>query len=230
VGSRLHFYRISRRAVGALAAVGCVASGGAFALAARAAGGPTLSTARDCYIVGRGVALTGSGFAPGRTYVVTVDGVYLGKRTTDAQGNFTIPVYPGGLPAGVVQQVDQIEVSDGSSSASTKITVTRAPGGRILVSTANRKLIRGRFQVWGFSRDGVPRAIFVHYISPSGHRVKTISIGTTRGQCGYLKTPSRLVFPLAVPSGTWTLQIDTRQKYARRPGGPMTRISVHVKG
>src|SRR5580704_12189250 len=105
VVSRLHLYRISRRGVGALAAGGCLACAGA--LAARAASAPGLSTARGCYVVGQAVQLRGSGFAPSRTYVVTIDGVYLGQRTTDGQGNFSIPVHPGGLPAGRAQHVDR---------------------------------------------------------------------------------------------------------------------------
>ena len=48
------------------------------------------------------------------------------------------------------------------------------------------------------------------------------------GQCGYLRTGKLRVFPFSPSGGTWTLQIDTRRRYAKRPGGPVARISVQI--
>ncbi len=172
--------------------------------------------------------LQGSGFAPGRTYVVTIDGVYLGQRTTDTQGSFSIGVHPGGLPAGTAQHMDRLQVSDGSSSASATFTLTRSPGALILTSGGNPRTIRGRFLVWGYSMGGATRTVYVHYLAPSGRIRKTVSLGSTEGACGYLRTRLRRIFPLSVSSGTWTLQLDTRQSFARRPGGPVTRIHIRV--
>jgi hypothetical protein len=229
VGSRFHLYRISGRGVGALAVAACLA--GAGAIAAEAAVAPSLSTAGGCYLVGQAVQLQGSGFAPSRTYVVTIDGVFLGQRTTDAAGNFSIAVHPGGLPAGKAQHVDRLEVSDGTSSAATTFTLTRSPGGRIFdTSGTNPNTISARFQVWGYSLAGSARTVYVHYVAPSQSARKTVSLGTTGGQCGALKTQPRRLFPLSVSKGTWTLQLDTRRSYSRHPRGPVTRISVRVSG
>ncbi len=50
------------------------------------------------------VALSGSGFAGSREYVVSVDGVYFGESKTRANGTFRSSLRPGGLGAGVAQQ------------------------------------------------------------------------------------------------------------------------------
>jgi hypothetical protein len=195
-----------------------------------AATGVDLTTARDCYLVGQAVDLRGTGFSPFRTYVVTIDGVYLGGRTTDAQGAFSIPIHPGGLPSGIAQHVDRLNVTDGNSSAQTTFTLTRSAGARVLTSGGNPATLQGQFLVWGFSTSGIVRPVYVHYIAPSGRVRKTVSLGQTGGQCGYLKTGRRRVFPVSLSSGTWTLQIDTQSSYRRHPGGPVTRIRVAITG
>lgn len=229
VDSPPDFYRICRRGGGALATLACLAA--AAALAARAASDPSLSTSRGCYVVGQAVQLRGSGFAPRRTYVVTVEGVYFGKRQTDGQGGFAIAVYPGGLPKGAAQHVDRLEVSDGSSAATTTFTLTRRPGARVTdISGGSPQTLTGRFQVWGYAMRGVPRAVYVHYVDPAGRARRTVRLGTAGGQCGYLHTGRRRVFPLALYAGVWTLQVDTRRSYRRRRGGPVTRILVRITG
>jgi hypothetical protein len=230
VDSRLHFYRISWRRALALAALACAGFLGAGSLAARAQSSATLSTGTGCYVVGQTVRLTGSGFMPSSSYVVTVGGVYLGQETSNASGGFSVAVHPGGLPAGVAQHVDQLTASDGTNSAATTFTLTRKTGARIVTSGSNPQTLKAQFQAWGYSLSGSARAVYVHYLSPSGSVAKTVSLGHTSGQCGYLRTGSRLLFPLSISSGTWTLQLDTKRSYHRHPGGPVTRISVRISG
>jgi hypothetical protein len=175
------------------------------------------------------VHVTGSGFAASRTFVVSIDGVYFGSSSTDASGSFSAgSLLPGGLLAGIAQAVDTLQASDGTMIASTKFTLTRPAGGRIQATSGNPRTLRARFQIWGFALDGVPRAVYVHWVTPSGRLRRTDQLGTTGGQCGYLRTAKRRVFPLAPSRGTWTLQLDTRQQYARVPGGPVARIRVAI--
>src|SRR5581483_5704842 len=87
---------------------------------AHGASRPSLTAARGCYLVKQPVTLQGAGFAPLRTYTLTIDGVYFGQDTSDAQGNLTPrPVLPGGLPAGYAQAIEHVQASDGISSAGT---------------------------------------------------------------------------------------------------------------
>jgi hypothetical protein len=210
-------------------ALGSVAASFAFAVApAAGARAAAVSTNHGCYLVGKQVTLTGAGFAAARAYVVTLDGVYFGMSGTDAHGGFSVKFGPGGLPAGFAQTVDQLDATDGTSTASTTFTVTRSAGARFLAARGNPRTLRSPFEVWGFSLNGARRSVYLHYVSPSGGVRKTISLGHTGGQCGYLRTGRRRVFPFAPAAGVWTLQIDTRPGYARHPGGPVARVQVGI--
>jgi hypothetical protein len=203
-----------------------VALGAVAAPAAAAA--PTLSTNRGCYLVGQAVSVEGGGFAANRTFTVTIDDVYFGRSTTDANGAFSTSLRPGGLAANQPQLVEHLAASDGSTTAHTTFTVTRTPGARFLASGGDARTLKARFQVWGFSRAGRRLPLYLHYVSGSGRVHKTVSLGRTGGQCGYLLTRSRRVFPFAPSAGSWTLQVDTQHGYSRHPPGPVARIGVRI--
>ena len=109
-------------ASGALASALAATALGASASAAQA---PAISAGTGCYVVGRPVALSGTGFAGRREYVVSVDGVYFGESKTRADGTFRSSLRPGGLGAGVAQQPEQLEVTDGTV-ARTRASRSRA--------------------------------------------------------------------------------------------------------
>jgi hypothetical protein len=214
--------RILRSGLIAAAVIALTAS------AAPAAQGATLSTGKACYAVGQSVTLSGSGFADSRSYVVTVDGVYFGESTTSASGAFATSLRPGGLGANVAQSVDQLEATDGDATADTSFTVTRPAGARFLASSGSPGVLRAPFEVWGFSLSGARLPVYLHYVSPAGRVRETVSLGRTGGQCGYMRTAARRVFPFAPSVGTWTFQIDTRKAYSAHPGGAVARIRVGV--
>ena len=209
----------------AIALVVCAGSGAA----ATAAGSlPAVQTSRGCYLVGQSVSLTGKGFAPSRTYDVTVDGVDFGQSRTDSTGALSARFIPGGLGAGVVQSIDRLEVSDGSGVARAGFTVTRQTGARFEASRGNPRRLRAPFQAWGFALDGTPHPLYLHYVSPAGKPRSTVPLGRAAGQCGYLRTPPMRLFPFSASVGRWTLQVDTQPGYAARPAGPLARIVVVI--
>jgi hypothetical protein len=55
-----------------------------------------------------------------------------------------------------------------------------------------------------------------------------VKLGMAGGQCGYLRTGRVRVFPFAPSRGTWTLQVDTRVRYARHAAGPVSRIPLQI--
>jgi len=211
---------------GVATALAILAASGASAAPATAS--PVLRTSRGCYMVGQSVRFTGSGFAPMRRYDVTVDGVDFGQASVGSTGRLAAHVVPGGLPAGVPQSVEQLEVSDGSAQASTSFTLTRAAGARFLASRGTPSTLSAPFQVWGFSPSGSSLRVFVHYVSPSGSSERTVGLGRTGGQCGYLQTARMRVFPFTPSTGTWTLQVDSHSGYSRHPSGPVARIYVTI--
>jgi hypothetical protein len=203
---------------------------------ARAA--PTLHTNHSCYLVGTPVAITGAGFAVTSPYEVALDGVDFGLSTTDSTGSFTASLRPGGLGANIVQHVDVLRASDGDSTSLTRFTLTRAAGARILAGTGAAATLRAPFQVWGFTLGGsrppaydiAPsrQTVYVHYVDPHGHLRTTVRLGETGGQCGYLRTAARRVFPFIPGRGSWTLQLDRNATYSSRPSGPVAKLAVIV--
>ncbi len=163
-------------------------------------------------------------------YDVAIDGVDLGQNRTDAFGGFSTSLIPGGLGAGIVQNVYQLDATDGTVSADAGFTVTRRTGGRFLASSGSPRFLRAPFEVWGFGLNGQRRPVYLHYVTPKGRLRSTVLLGHTSGQCGFLTTARRRVFPFFPSFGRWTLQLDARRSYASRPGGPVTRIHVVVRG
>jgi hypothetical protein len=190
--------------------------------------GPSVRSYRGCYLVGQQVHLTGAGFLPRSTYVVSIDDVYFGQSTTDARGGFSASVIPGGLGAGEVQHLFWLEASDGADVAGTAFTVSRPAGARFLARRGNPNRLRAPFEVWDFAPNGRLRTVYVHYVAPSGAPRKTVALGHTAGQCGYLRSHTRRLFPFSPTIGGWTLQVDTRRRYSHRPHGPMARIGVQI--
>lgn len=195
-----------------------------------AASGPaSVRTDGGCYLIGQRVVLTGTGFAPGRTFDVAVDGVDLGQSTTSDAGGFSVSLHPGGLPAGAAQHVDRVDATDGTSAARTAFTLTRRTGFIVRTSGGNPNTLRAPIELWGYSPTGVRRTVYLHYVSPSGRGRATAALGRTTGQCGYLITRSRRLFRFSPSPGTWTLQVDTRKRYVKSPGSPVARIHVQIR-
>jgi hypothetical protein len=206
-----------------------VASALVCAVAPAAAGGPSLRTSRGCYVVGQRATANGAGFAASREFDLTVDGVDLGQSTTDSSGAFQVQFRPAvSWGPGTVQHVYHLDATDGSSSSDTKFTLTRSTRGRFLAIRGNANSQKAAFQVMGFGLDGISRIVYLHYVSPSGRSRATVTLGHTGGQCGYLLTRPRRVFPFTPSAGTWTFQYDTHRGYSRRPGGPVSRVAVKV--
>jgi hypothetical protein len=151
-------------------------------------------------------------------------------RQTNSQGAFSIQLLPGGLPAGAAQHRDKVTVDDGTGgTASTSFTLTRSSLARLTGTQQTSKGVTGRFNVWGFSLDGSPRQVYLHYVGPAGRVHRTVTLGSTTGACGRLVSKRELFVPFSLSRGTWTLQVDTRRKYARHPDGPVSRIRVGIR-
>jgi hypothetical protein len=217
---------VRRIAIGLAIGLAIGASGPRPALAA--APRPIVTTEHGCDRVGQPVRVSGSGFTLGQLYDIAIDGVDFGQSRIDPSGSFAATLVPGGLGAGIIQHVDQLDATDGILDATTHFTLTRAAGARFLGPPGNAATLRASFQAWGFALDGTKRPVHLHYVSASGASSSTVYLGRTSGQCGYLQTAPRPVFPFSATPGNWILQLDTRRRYAERPSGPVARISVRV--
>ena len=207
------------------------ASGSGIGVASGGADGPNQSR----LLPGRQRASTviGSGFAPGRTFDVAIDGVDFGRADERFQAGAFGQSAAGArrsAAADIVQHVDHLNATDGDAGALTAtFTVTRPAGARVLATRGEpRYVARARSRCAGFALDGRARSVYVHYVSPSGSARKTVKLGMAGGQCGYLRTGRVRVFPFAPSRGSWTLQVDTRTRYTRRPRGPVSRIPLQI--
>jgi hypothetical protein len=173
--------------------------------------------------------ISGSGFAASQSFSVTIDGADFGHSMTDASGAFASRLQPGGLGAGMPQRVAHLLVTQGSVAVATRFTVTRSAGAQLTASGGAARTLAARFIVWGFARDGRSRRVYLHYVEPGGTARQSVRLGRTAGQCGFLRTQRRRVFPFEPGAGRWILQLDTDRVYMRRPRGPFARISVAVR-
>jgi hypothetical protein len=179
-------------------------------LGASAAEAATLSVAgnKSCYRAGDALILSGTGYTPGGPVSVTLAGRALGTLTADAAGNISSPLTVGNL-RGVSRRT--LVASDATNPA---ITATAQFLGSALVvkikpqnGAAGRKL---RISASGFTTG---KRLYAHVLR-KGYR-RNIFIGKLKGPCRTLKLRRR-VLGAATPNGVYTVQFDTKKRYAKK--------------
>jgi hypothetical protein len=183
----------------------------ALALAAPAAAdAATLSVAgsKSCYRAGDSLILSGTGFTPNGPVAVTLQGRDLGTLTADASGNISSPLNIGNL-RGVSART--LVASDATNPA---ITATASFLGSALEvgvkprnGTAGRKL---RISASGFTTG---KRLYAHILRK--HYRRNVFIGKLKGPCHTLKR-RKAVLGAGTPSGVYTVQFDTRKRYAKK--------------
>jgi hypothetical protein len=191
-----------------------------------AAGAATVQTDLPCYLENRSVAVTGSGFAPGAPFSVLRDGQTIGGGTVAGDGTVTGSFASGALDAGIAEKAFDLTLTDGTNQAATKFSVSRFRA-EFAPSRGNPATLRVRFSVFGFGRQGLP--VYLHYLRPDGHSVRTVKLGATHSVCGGItRTRMRRLFPFRPGAGRWRLQFDTRKSY-RKSAVPRIVRAVDVK-
>jgi hypothetical protein len=185
----------------------------------------SIHTSRSCYQVGQTVDLSGQGFLASSEFDLSIDGIDFGQSTTSSRGAFHVSFGPGGLAAGQPQIVDQAIASDGQSSAHTTFTVTRSTNALVGTGSGSSLQRRVSFEAWDF---GGGQKLYVHYVSPKGTSVDTVLLGLAGGECGFLPSRTRELFPFNPSAGKWTLQFDTRRQYSAHPNGHVARVTETV--
>ena len=182
----------------------------ALALLPAAAAAATIQTDLPCYLEGRQVEVTGSGFDPGASYTLLRDGQAVGTGTVRSDGTVTGTFAGGPLEDGVAERAFDLAITDGRNQAATRFRVSRFRA-EFTPARGNPLRLRVRFSVFGFGRAGLP--VYVHYLDPRGREIRVLRLGTTRGTCGALpRTKRRRLFPFRPSSGRWRLQFDTSRR------------------
>ena len=201
------------------------------AAAAPAAAEPTLAPLKPCYVAAvseeqersETISLTGTGFTPGATIDIALDGNAAGRTTAASDGalvygldaplqrsgerEFTVTATEAGLaPASVTSRVSALSVRVRPRKARASQTVT----------------FTGR----GFTDPGVP--VYLHHVLRGRNR-RTIRLAEPAGPCGTFSVRRRQ-FPMRRPaSGTWTFRFEQEARWRDMPVRPSFMIEVLVK-
>ena len=182
----------------------------------RAPAHATVRTALHCYLPDQAVRITGSGYAPHRTYSVVLDRVILGAGKVAGDGTIAGSLSSGKLPAGAHEARHRLQITDGTNIGRTGFSTT-AFAVEFTPAAGNPRTLRVSFAVYGIGLGhDRPTAVYLHYLDPRGHLLSTTLVGHTGGACGNLTPrPARPLFPFHhVAQGRWMLQFDTNRSYA----------------
>jgi len=177
---------------------------------------------RACYLEGSRVGMSAAGFAPASKVEVRRAGTLIGSTTADDLGTVEARFDAPRLPRGKREGNPVVELSDGTTRASTRLPITRFRAS-FTPATGDPATMLVRFSVDGFGLLDAQPDVYLHYVAPNGKVRQTVDLGMARGVCGHLRpTSPRRLFPFRARAGTWTLQFDTRKRYRRgnmdRPG------------
>jgi hypothetical protein len=184
------------------------------------AGAAQIQADRACYLDGRPVTVTGSGFIPRAPYAVTLDGqpVPAAAGAADQMGAImgTFTLHLSTLGPTAAYHTYTLGVHQPTTSATTQFTLTKFSAD-FSPSRGDPDRLRVRFHLVGFGLDpAAPNPpVYIHYIGPNGRLRKTVLLGRAMGPCGAIRrTRKRRLFPFRTERGTWRMQFDTRRRYA----------------
>ena len=173
------------------------------------------------------VPVRGSGFTPGVTVTVRIDGAVVAEGVTvqtdgTVEGSVLAPYQPRG------ERPFMLTVTEDAQRANTAGAASRvtALGMRLKPRRANpsRKV---RFIGRGFT-DTDERIVYAHYVR-GGKLRRTVKLGVAQGLCGRIRVKRRQ-FPIRNPRvGRWTLQVDNQPTYSAEPLSVHVRIPIDVK-
>jgi hypothetical protein len=196
--------------------------------AARAA---TLDPLKACYVsvteqTREGIDIGGTGFTPGSTVDLSVDGAVQRTVLADAAGN---------LPAQVLQAPHQaagqrpfsVVAAERGNAADTVTLASNVTALNLGVQPRRARpskpvTFRGR----GFTGGG---RVYAHYLFKGKVRRTVTLAAATKGPCGTFAARRRQI-PVKHPkTGTWTLQVDQQRRYSRAPDSVFVRVSIVVQ-
>lgn len=171
------------------------------------------------------IALSATGFRPGSTVSVRVDGVVEAANVlTDAAGAFA-----GTVPSPFLERGSRpfdIEVFQDDDPAQRVVASSRVAAlGVALRPRVARPTQRITFAGRGFTI--LDRPVFAHYVK-KGRARRTIRLGMPDAPCGTFKV-RRKQFPFRPSTGRWLLQIDQERRYTRRPDTAFMQFDVDVQ-
>lgn len=170
--------------------------------------------ARQCYVSGGPIGITGTGFTAGAT--VALSGDLTGSAVADAAGRVALQVVAPAI-GGVAPRTLSVGATDQANAANAAPPVafrlvSRLFGGNYAQAIGGRPRQRTAWRFAGF-RPGRP--IYGHFRF-HGRTRRSYRFGVARGSCGTLTVRARRVPVRTVRAGLWTLQMDQLRRYSPR--------------
>jgi hypothetical protein len=186
--------------------------------AAAQAQAATLAVAgtKSCYRLGDALIVSGSGFTPNGPVNFTLDNRSLGSLTADAAGNVTAP-----LTIGTLRGVRTRTLIGTDATNPANVGTAQFLGSALSVTVRPRTGTAGRIlriRAAGFTTG---KRLYAHVLR-RGYR-RNIAIGRLKGPCRTLKARRR-VLPAGLAAGRYTVQFDTKRRYARK-----TKVRVRFR-
>ena len=194
----------------------------ATALAAAApAHAATLIGDQTCYQENEPVNVTGGGFTPNGTVNFSRDNHSFGTLTADAAGN----IRGAGAAPRITPMKERRFVLEARDATNPSIAATINPlatlfGVTVRPRSGNPARSR-RISARGFTEG---TTLYVH-VRRRG-RGRNIRLGTLKKPCG-TKSVRKRIFRRGAPTGTYTVQFDTRRRY-RRSASPKVTYRVTI--
>jgi hypothetical protein len=190
----------------------------ALAAAVPASADAAVSFDRPCYqdtYASATAAVTADGLPGDAVVHVAVDGQEQLVARADASGRVsaTIPVPAHVGPDEESEHAVTLTTDDGHSTSGTLYASSLTAG--FAPTRGDARTLKVRFSVFGMNLLE-PSSVYVHYVSPNGKLHSTIALGAAQGPCGHIENgKKRRLFPFSPKTGRWTLQFDSRRRYAR---------------
>jgi hypothetical protein len=196
--------------------------------AARAA---TLDPLKACYVsvtpeTREGIDVGGTGFTPGSTVDLSVDGAVQRTVQADPAGNLPAqvlqaPHQPKGQRAFPVAAVERGNAANAVTLTSNVTALNLGVQPR-RARPSKRVTFRGR----GFTGAG---RVYAHYLFKGKVRRTVTLAASSKSPCGTFAARRRQI-PVKHPkTGTWTLQVDQQRRYSRAPDSVFVRVSIVVQ-
>jgi hypothetical protein len=170
------------------------------------------------------VRVHGTGFTPGETVRVSIDGAVVEEGYADTNGEVSgdVPApYQEGGERPFTVTVTEARQPANTASASSRVTALTLRLSPQRAAPSDRVRFVGR----GFTDD---TEVFAHYVR-KGKLRKTVSLGTPQAPCGRVSVKRRQI-PIKRPAvGRWTLQVDNQPFYSAEPLSVFVRLAIAVR-
>jgi hypothetical protein len=186
----------------------------------------TVTLDRACYVENDTMTATGSGFAPNTDLTLSGDGTFA-TATTDANGNFSVPV-----PAPINPTIDAKTSSIANYTLNVENFNDATQNTSVDYQVTNFTLDRGKKsdprakRTWAFAGFPSGSTIYGHFRF-KGKTVSNYRFGRATGPCGMLKTTARGIPVSRVHVGKYLVQIDTNKHY-NKAAVPSLKATITV--